>query len=37
MADGSAWTMTEAEPARLVRGHGELTGLAVPAFAPDVS
>ncbi len=38
MADTSAWTLTEAEPARLVRGHGELTtGLAVPAFAPDVS
>ena len=38
MADTSAWTLVEAEPVRPVRGHADLAaGLAVPAYAPDVS
>ena len=37
MADTSAWTMVEAEPVRPARGQGDLAGLAVPAYAPDVS
>ncbi len=38
MADASAWTVVEAEPVRPVRGHGDLAaGLALPAYAPDVS
>jgi UDP-3-O-[3-hydroxymyristoyl] N-acetylglucosamine deacetylase len=38
MADASAWTLVEAEPLRPARGHGDLAaGLAVPAYAPDVS
>jgi UDP-3-O-[3-hydroxymyristoyl] N-acetylglucosamine deacetylase len=38
LADASAWTLVDAELARPVRGHGELAaGLAVPAYAPDVS
>jgi UDP-3-O-[3-hydroxymyristoyl] N-acetylglucosamine deacetylase len=38
MSDASAWTVVEAEPVRPVRGHADLTaGLAVPAYAPDVS
>lgn len=38
LADASAWTMVDSEPVRPVRGHGDLAaGLAVPAYAPDVS
>ena len=38
MADASAWTVVDAEPVRPARGHGDLAaGLAVPAYAPDVS
>ena len=38
MADASAWTMVEAEPVRPARGQGDLAaGLALPAYAPDVS
>jgi len=37
MADTSAWTLVEAEPVRPARGQGDLAGLAVPAYAPDVS
>jgi UDP-3-O-[3-hydroxymyristoyl] N-acetylglucosamine deacetylase len=37
MADTSAWTIVEAEPVRPARGQGDLAGLAVPAYAPDVS
>ena len=38
MSDNSAWTMVEAETVRHVRGHADLaTGLAMPAYAPDVS
>jgi len=40
MADRSAWTYVEGEiaPRRVIRGHAEVaTGLAVPAFAPEVS
>ncbi|MBX9773588.1 MAG: UDP-3-O-acyl-N-acetylglucosamine deacetylase [Xanthobacteraceae bacterium] len=38
MADTSAWTVVDAEPARPARGQGDLAaGLAVPAYAPDVS
>ena len=38
MADASAWTMVEAEPARPVRGHADLSaGHAAAAYAPDVS
>jgi UDP-3-O-[3-hydroxymyristoyl] N-acetylglucosamine deacetylase len=38
MADTSAWTVVDAEPVRPARGQGDLAaGLAVPAYAPDVS
>jgi len=38
MSDASAWTVVEAEQVRPVRGHGDVAaGLAVPAYAPDVS
>jgi UDP-3-O-[3-hydroxymyristoyl] N-acetylglucosamine deacetylase len=38
MADTSAWTVVEAEPVRPARGQGDLAaGLALPAYAPDVS
>jgi UDP-3-O-[3-hydroxymyristoyl] N-acetylglucosamine deacetylase len=38
MADASAWTLVEAEQVRPVRGQGDLAaGLALPAYAPDVS
>jgi hypothetical protein len=38
MADSSAWTVTESEPAWPIRGHADLaTGLVAPAYAPDVS
>jgi UDP-3-O-[3-hydroxymyristoyl] N-acetylglucosamine deacetylase len=38
MADASAWTTVEAEPVRPARGQGDLAvGLALPAYAPDVS
>jgi UDP-3-O-[3-hydroxymyristoyl] N-acetylglucosamine deacetylase len=38
MADTSAWTLTEGEPAWPARSHAELpNGLMAPAFAPDVS
>jgi UDP-3-O-[3-hydroxymyristoyl] N-acetylglucosamine deacetylase len=38
MADASAWTLVEAEPVRVARGHGDLVvGQALPAYAPDVS
>ncbi len=38
MSDPSAWALVEAEPARRVRGHADLsTGLVAPAFGPDVS
>jgi UDP-3-O-[3-hydroxymyristoyl] N-acetylglucosamine deacetylase len=38
MADASAWTVVDAEPVRPARGQGDLAaGLAVPAYAPDVS
>jgi len=38
MADVSAWTLVEAEPVRPARGQGDLAaGLALPAYAPDVS
>jgi UDP-3-O-[3-hydroxymyristoyl] N-acetylglucosamine deacetylase len=38
MADASAWTMVEAQPVRPARGQGDLAvGLALPAYAPDVS
>ena len=38
MSDASAWTLVEAEPARPVRGHGDLAaGVTLPAYAPDVS
>ena len=38
MADTSAWTLVEAEPVRPARGQGDLAaGLALPAYAPDVS
>lgn len=38
MADSSAWAVVEAEPVRPARGQGDLAaGLALPAYAPDVS
>jgi UDP-3-O-[3-hydroxymyristoyl] N-acetylglucosamine deacetylase len=38
MADRSAWTLTEAEPAWRLRSHAELpAGLAAAAYAPDLS
>ncbi len=38
MSDPLAWALVEAEPARRVRGHADLsTGLVAPAFGPDVS
>ncbi len=38
MADASAWMVVDAEPVRPARGQGDLAaGLAVPAYAPDVS
>jgi UDP-3-O-[3-hydroxymyristoyl] N-acetylglucosamine deacetylase len=38
LADASAWTLTEAEPAFASRSHAELpTGLAAAAYAPDLS
>jgi len=38
MADASAWTWTEAERARPVRGHGDLAAsVPSPAYAPDIS
>jgi UDP-3-O-[3-hydroxymyristoyl] N-acetylglucosamine deacetylase len=38
IADSSAWTLAEGEPAWPARSHAELpSGLAAPAFAPDVS
>jgi UDP-3-O-[3-hydroxymyristoyl] N-acetylglucosamine deacetylase len=38
MADASAWTVVDAEPVRPARGQGDLAaGLALPAYAPDVS
>jgi UDP-3-O-[3-hydroxymyristoyl] N-acetylglucosamine deacetylase len=40
MADPSAWTVVEARetPRRVLRGHADVaTGLAVPAYAPEVS
>jgi UDP-3-O-[3-hydroxymyristoyl] N-acetylglucosamine deacetylase len=38
LADTSAWTLTEVETVRPSRGHADLAaGLAVPAYAPDVS
>jgi UDP-3-O-[3-hydroxymyristoyl] N-acetylglucosamine deacetylase len=38
MADANAWTMVEAQPVRPARGQGDLAvGLALPAYAPDVS
>ena len=38
MSDANAWTLVEAEQVRPVRGHGDLAaGLALPAYAPDVS
>jgi UDP-3-O-[3-hydroxymyristoyl] N-acetylglucosamine deacetylase len=38
MADKTAWCRVEAEPVRPIRGHADLVpGLAVPAYAPDVS
>jgi len=38
MTDRSAWTLVEAEQVRPARGHGDLaTGVALPAYAPDVS
>jgi UDP-3-O-[3-hydroxymyristoyl] N-acetylglucosamine deacetylase len=38
MSDTSAWTLTEGDQAWPTRSHAELSsGLAAPAFAPDVS
>jgi UDP-3-O-[3-hydroxymyristoyl] N-acetylglucosamine deacetylase len=38
MTDTSAWALTEGEPAWPARSHAELSsGLAAPAYAPDVS
>jgi UDP-3-O-[3-hydroxymyristoyl] N-acetylglucosamine deacetylase len=38
MSDTSAWAWGEGEPSRPARSHADLTsGLALPAFAPDVS
>src|ERR1700676_1441182 len=38
MSDTSAWALTEGEPAWPARSHAELSsGLAAPAYAPDVS
>ncbi len=42
MSDPTAWRVVEAEPARRIRGHADVaaglaTGLAVPAYGPDVS
>jgi UDP-3-O-[3-hydroxymyristoyl] N-acetylglucosamine deacetylase len=38
MSDTSAWTLTEGEPVWPSRSHADLSsGLAAPAFAPDVS
>jgi UDP-3-O-[3-hydroxymyristoyl] N-acetylglucosamine deacetylase len=38
MADTSAWTLTEGEPAWPTRSHADLSGgLTAPVFAPDVS
>jgi UDP-3-O-[3-hydroxymyristoyl] N-acetylglucosamine deacetylase len=38
MADRSAWTVVEAEPARRARGHADVsTGLVAPAYGPEVS
>jgi len=38
MSDLSAWTLTEGEPAWPARSHADLSsGLAAPAYAPDVS
>jgi UDP-3-O-[3-hydroxymyristoyl] N-acetylglucosamine deacetylase len=38
LADRSAWTLTEGEPAQAARSRAELpTGMVVPAYAPDVS
>jgi UDP-3-O-[3-hydroxymyristoyl] N-acetylglucosamine deacetylase len=38
MADHSAWTVVDADAVRPMRGHAEVaTGMAAPAYAPDVS
>ena len=38
MADASAWTYCELEePARRPRGHADVAGFALPAYAPDIS
>jgi UDP-3-O-[3-hydroxymyristoyl] N-acetylglucosamine deacetylase len=38
MADHSAWTMVDTDAVRPTRGHADVaTGLAAPAYAPDVS
>ncbi|HLH94036.1 MAG TPA: UDP-3-O-acyl-N-acetylglucosamine deacetylase [Xanthobacteraceae bacterium] len=38
MSDTSAWSWAEGEPARPARSHADVaSGLAAPAFAPDVS
>jgi UDP-3-O-[3-hydroxymyristoyl] N-acetylglucosamine deacetylase len=37
MSDRSAWTYVEMPETRRSRGHGDLAGLAAPAYGPDVS